>query len=170
MLARTKQSDNVVEPKKIIQAVKNQTVEYVMKLKLEPKDKQMITDKMENLRLSVGYPDEYFSDEAMNDFYKDLEIFDGQYYKSALGARQLRNRRYRERILAPVKSTGWQSYDDGQSFYSSTKNTIFITTSYLKSPFYDVSLPNYINYAGLGFHVASLFGVALVFEVMKWIV
>ena len=165
MLARSEKIDkSLKDAKSLAQSVELEVEGLVNQLNIENDEKSKILDELKVVELLTGYPKEYFNDSVLENHYRDLKIYDGEFMKSVFEIETFLSRRYGERILTPVKETVWQSLIEGESsdsYYSYTKNFIFIHPKHLKKPFFSADLPSYINYAGLGCTVSFFYGLAM---------
>lgn len=168
MVARQENEQNRNEINRIIDSVKHQVVKTLKNIPMNPDESKNLVDKISSIAVFAGYSDEFFDDEALENYYSELEIYDGEFFKTAMKLESYLMNRYGNRILKPIADTRWQTFNGNsfqKSFYSSGKGTIYIHPNDLKSPVYNADWPIYINYARLGWQVSNLYGIAVSFEV-----
>lgn len=166
LLARRESKGIRKEINAIVESIKVQVINELENVPMNSTQKKSLLDKFSAIEYFIGYSDEYFDDKTLDDYYSGLEINDGEFFKTAMKLESFLMKRYGEKILQPINETRWQTSNSFQkSFYSSGKKTIYIHPNDLKSPIYNGDLPNYVNYARLGWQVANLYGIAISFEV-----
>lgn len=169
MLARKERSTyNYKEIRLLITSVKDQVKAFLEKVPITLVERNELTSKMTNIEIIVGYPEEYFDDSLIENYYDGLNIKADNYFKTVYEVKKISVQRNADKLSKPVQDTKWQSFFENKitsSTYSLDGNYMFISHGDLKTPLYDENFPIYLNYAGLGWRVGVLFGIALVFEV-----
>lgn len=170
MLAR---SENAIEGERkaaedLIASVKKEVKGLIEQMKIPSEPQAKLVEIMTKIEVIAGHPDEFFDDAALENYYDDLEIYDKKFFQTVFSAERFLNKKYGARISEPIKSTQWQSFLDTSfenSYYSRAQSKIYIHQKDLKTPIFNATLPNYVNFARLGWQVANLYGIAMVFEV-----
>lgn len=170
MLARSENSDESQrkEANILIASVTQQVEGLINQMPIPDEPKKKLAEKMTSIEVLAGYPQEFFDDTSMENYYKDLEIHDKKFFETVFSAEKFLNKKYGERISKSIRETQWQSFLDhsfDKSSYYRSKSLIYIQQKDLKSPIFNANLPSYVNFARLGWQVANLYGTAIVFEV-----
>jgi predicted metalloendopeptidase len=166
LTARNENAQSRKEINEIIEAVKVQVKSSIEKIPMNATEKEALIENIFAISIFIGYADEFYEDKILEDYYSNLEIYDGEFFKTAMKLESFGMTKYGEKKNKPIKETKWENTNSfAKSFYSTGKRTIFIHPNDLKSPIYNAELPNYVNYARLGWQVASLYGIAITFEV-----
>lgn len=157
-----------VEANNLIQQIKQQVEGLIQQMPIPEEPKKKLAEKMAHVEVIAGYPQEFYDKSKIENYYEDMIIHEGKFFQTVFSAERFLNKKYGERISKPIKETQWQSFLDSsfeKSYYSRVRGTIYVHQRDLKSPLFNVELPNYINFARLGWQVANLYGIAIVFEV-----
>jgi predicted metalloendopeptidase len=168
MTARKENEKSRDDVQQMIDNIKHQVMETVKMIPIDSSMRENLIAKIAAIETFVGYAEEFFKDKPLEDFYSDLEIYEGEFFKTAINLEIFSMKTYGRRILKPISETRWETFTGNsfqKSFYSSIQKTIFIHSNDLKSPIYNADLPSYVNYARLGWQVASLYAIAVSFEV-----
>lgn len=94
-------------------------------------------EKIDTMDVFVGYSDELFDDQKINEYYKDLDINFGSYLKSAFNISLFFTRQYYETLRKRVDKKDWTLNKNAaviNAYYYLQKNT-FGKISYLLTNF-----------------------------------
>jgi neprilysin len=161
-----------VEANNLIQQIKLKVEGLIHQMPIPEEPKKKLAERMASVEILAGYPQEFYDETKIETYYEDMVIYDGKFFQTVFSAEQFLNKKYGERISKSIKDTQWQSFLDSsfeKSYYSRARRTIYVHQRDLKSPLFNVELPNYINFARLGWQVANLYGIAIVFEVILFL-
>ena len=164
MTARREIEQSQHDIHQIIDAVKQQVLKTVLEIPIDLSMKESLVEKLSSIDIFVGFSKELLKNEPLERFYEDLVIDENEFFKTAINLEIFSMKSYGRKLLKPIKETNWESFTGSsfqKSFYSAIKRTIFIHPNDLKSPIYNAALPNYINFARLGWQVANLFAIVV---------
>lgn len=170
MLARSENSNDFERKatNEFIKSVKQQVEGLINQMPIPSEPKNDLVAKMTNIEILAGHPEEFFDDSVLENYYGELEIYENKFFQTIFNVERFLNRKYGERISRPIKESQWQVFLDisfENSFYSREQSKIYIHQKDLKSPIFNATLPSYVNFARLGWQIANLYGIAIVFEV-----
>lgn len=129
-------------------------------------EKNKLLKEISLIRIKYEYPPEYFNDTALNEFFETTEVVDGKYYETVLKLEFFKNQVNKKKIFKNVFDTTKSFYSDldgtfDTSAFSISKNSISIHPTELQYPYFDIKLPDYVNFAGLGSRIGLLLGFAI---------
>lgn len=149
----------------ITQLVKKESFGYLEEvLNSSHVNRSELVRRIANIQVLTGSPKEFFNDSILDDYYEDAEVYEGFHFKSALKMKRFASIKVGQRLDKPVAETIWQSYLDNffdATFYSDDKKLLFLSSESLTSPNYDVDLPMFANFAGIGREVANYFALII---------
>jgi predicted metalloendopeptidase len=166
MLAKKEGLDqNKVAARKLIKKIQQQATIMIHQFTLPILLKNEVLQLVNNVQTVSGYPKEYYNDSELEKYYKDLEVVDGKYFETVLKLKKFSRKSNGHRLLTPIKETEWQYLDDDTSFFDDSLNLLYVHSNDLKSPTFDSDLPNYVNYAGLGWRVSNYLAISIISKV-----
>jgi putative endopeptidase len=111
---------------------------------MTPETKTKALDKLANLGVKVGYPDEW-------ETYEDIEL-GSTYADTNYNAFRAELREDLDDITEPVDRDKWNAPPQTiNAFYSPTRNEIVFPAGILQAPFFDLNADPAVNYGGIGF-------------------
>lgn len=113
--------------------------------------KKSALEKLESVRVKVGYPDEWPS-------YDGLEIKRGEYGNNVLKAQAFQEAKDLAEIGKPVDKAQWHmSPSTVNAYYSPSGNEIVFPAAILQPPFFNAKADDAINYGGIGMVIGHEF-------------
>jgi predicted metalloendopeptidase len=110
---------------------------------MTPETKQTALDKLDAMRVKVGYPDTWQTYEAVN--------IEESLAQTLLSASLAESKRRLARIGQPVDREEWGMLPQTvNAYYSATNNEIVFPAAILQSPFFDYEADPAFNYGGIG--------------------
>nr|XP_012143002.1 PREDICTED: endothelin-converting enzyme 1-like isoform X2 [Megachile rotundata] len=118
---------------------------------IDDETKELATEKVNAMLLSIGYPDFILQPELLNERYKDVVIRPDKYFENTLNILQHLTRVEQDRLGSPVNKTLWNTAPAVvNAYYSRSKNRIMFPAGILQPPFYHRYFPRSLNYGGIG--------------------
>lgn len=123
----------------------NETTWMDDETKLEAKE------KLEAMKLVIGYPDYLLNQSLLNERYKSVKIHPEEYFENTLIILVDMAQREHERLGLPANKAIWNTGPAViNAYYSRYKNQIVVPAGILQPPFYHHTFPNSLNYGGIG--------------------
>lgn len=119
---------------------------------MEADTREYALEKAAEMQSLIGYPDFILNDTALDEYYENLSLEDGDTYSDIIQktTKWAQHKAFR-RLLEPVDRTEFgTSSAVVNAFYSSVKNGITFPAAILQSPFFDRNFPKVLNYGGMG--------------------
>uniref|UniRef100_A0AC34FHN9 Uncharacterized protein n=1 Tax=Panagrolaimus sp. ES5 TaxID=591445 RepID=A0AC34FHN9_9BILA len=119
---------------------------------MEDETRKYALEKANDMQSLIGYPDFILNDTALDEYYDNLTLSDGDNYSEVIQktTKWAQHKAFR-RLLEPVdRSEFGTSSAVVNAFYSSVKNGITFPAAILQSPFFDRNFPKVLNYGGMG--------------------
>lgn len=138
-----------------------------------------LNDKLNSLTPLIGFPEEYYDEQKITDFYKGVIIDDNQYLETLLLLRVLiADAKFQDSYKTTSNESEWRKYPSPttvSAFYSVSDNTIrkyynilnilqiinclyflftVISAGMLQNKVSDASQLDYLNYGSIGFIIA----------------
>ncbi len=118
---------------------------------MSPETKSQALDKLANVGVKVGYPDEW-PDES------DIPVERGVYGQNVMSIRAWAARKDLAEIGQPVDKAAWHmSPAMVNAYYSPQNNEIVFPAAILQPPFFDAQADDAINYGGIGMVIGHEF-------------
>ncbi|KAB0803122.1 hypothetical protein PPYR_00092 [Photinus pyralis] len=120
---------------------------------MDVETKKYALEKAEAMSSYIAYPDEFLSDETLEDFYKELHVESDNFLKIMLSTNLFGYESTAKRLALPVNQTDWVK--SGQSagvnaYYNVLSNRIILPAPILQGVFFSDDRPWYMNYGGIG--------------------
>ncbi|KAL1917606.1 uncharacterized protein VTP21DRAFT_3999 [Calcarisporiella thermophila] len=121
---------------------------------LDEATRQHAIEKVDKLDVKVGYsaktPD-VMSPASIQEYYKNLTTSQEAFLDNALSSARFINDKAKERLGKPVDKSLWQMNPQTvNAYYNPTGNEIVFPAGILQPPFFNVKLPEYLNFGGVG--------------------
>ncbi|XP_008202483.2 neprilysin-2 [Nasonia vitripennis] len=120
---------------------------------MDEKTKKAALEKVDWIAPYIAYPDEFFDDQKLDDFYKDFEVMDLSYLKTKLNFNLFQKEYSLGQLRKPVDKTDWISHARSaivNAFYEPNENSIQFPAGILQGVFFDKNKPKYLNYGAIG--------------------
>lgn len=94
---------------------------------MDDKTRQSALEKAASMSSHIAYPDELLDDNKLEEFYKNLELSEGNYLESILNLTLFGTEYSFSKLRRPVNKTDWVSHGRPaivNAFYSSIENSI----------------------------------------------
>lgn len=75
---------------------------------MEDGDREKSIEKAKNIVAFVGYPNELFQNDKLNEYYQDLEIEPDSYFNNSLQWNRFTNNLLFKNLRRPVNRSGWE--------------------------------------------------------------
>lgn len=114
---------------------------------LEASSKKAALEKLDDMKLNIGYPTDSYS------YYNKIDIKDdSDFYQTYRDIVDARNYNQYAKYQKPADRTEWAGLSslNANAQYVPSKNAIFINTGFLQAPFFDVKASDSTNYGGIG--------------------
>uniref|UniRef100_A0A1B6KIH3 Peptidase M13 C-terminal domain-containing protein n=1 Tax=Graphocephala atropunctata TaxID=36148 RepID=A0A1B6KIH3_9HEMI len=108
----------------------------------------------------IGYPDELTDVHKIEEFYKGLSIDNDQYFEALVDLSQWANNYRFRQLREEVNRTDWRSHGSVtmvNAFYNPLENSMQFPAGILQLPFFSSQVPQYVNYARIGYVVGHEF-------------
>ena len=102
----------------------------------------------------IGYPDELLNMTLIEDLYKGLELYRGQYFDNMLRLRKWSTDFSFQKLRKPNLKVDWRRHAKAamaNAFYDPLDNSIELPAGILQGAFFDKAKPNYLNFGAIGF-------------------
>ncbi|XP_054155680.1 neprilysin-2-like, partial [Oppia nitens] len=110
-------------------------------------------DKLDKMRILVGYPMDILDDQKINQLYKNININPDDFFGNILAINYWKlNQSFNSSLRKFNDIHSWQrlgSLTLANAFYNTVKNMVTIPVGILQGVFYDKDRPNYLNYGAL---------------------
>ncbi|XP_057332180.1 neprilysin-like [Microplitis mediator] len=119
---------------------------------LDDNTKKIVTDKIDNMGIFVGTPEEYKNRTYVLNSYKGL-VISNNHFDNVLSYKKYEMREKLREALdgqAPAEDDSDMDILEVNAYYDPYSNAIVIPVSVLQPPFFTLSLPNNINYGMIG--------------------
>ncbi|XP_031777451.1 neprilysin-2-like [Nasonia vitripennis] len=120
---------------------------------MDEKTKKAALEKVDWIAPYIAYPNEFFEDQKLDDFYKDFEVVDSSYLKTKLNFNLFQKEYSLGQLRKPVDKTDWISHARSaivNAFYEPNENSIQFPAGILQGVFFDKNKPKYLNYGAIG--------------------
>ncbi|OWF36763.1 Endothelin-converting enzyme 1 [Mizuhopecten yessoensis] len=113
----------------------------------------------------LGYPDFLLNDSEMDSMYSTLKVDKDDYFTNVLSMNQFIRVQWNNRLSKGQDKSEWyyKSYATLISFYNSW-NELIVPAGLLQFPFYDYTLPHFMNFGTMG----STVGHYIVHSIDEW--
>ena len=132
---------------------------------MDANEKDAVQKMLDEIRMLVGFPNEYFNDTLLIEYHNDLTLGDNiTYFNAILEMKKFSIAKIYKTLRENVDDSEWESISDitdVDSTFSSTNSFISLPVAYLRSPFYSANTQAYLNYAGLGVDAGYLISYAV---------
>ncbi|RNA08866.1 neprilysin-2 isoform X1 [Brachionus plicatilis] len=106
---------------------------------------------VDNLDLKIGYPDNIFNNTHMTEIYREYKMNNFNFFANNILINQILVRQNLQELGKKVDRKIWlMGPAVVNAYYSAQFNQICFPAGILQAPFYDSSVPNYLNYGGIG--------------------
>ncbi|KAB0797757.1 hypothetical protein PPYR_08750 [Photinus pyralis] len=119
--------------------------------------KKYALEKAEAMSSYIAYPDEFLSDETLEDFYKELHLASDNFLKIRLSTKRFDYESVAKRLVLPVNQTDWVKSGklaNVNAYYNVLSNRIILPAPILQGVFFGDDRPWYMNYGGIGFLIS----------------
>ncbi|XP_061180117.1 endothelin-converting enzyme 1-like [Saccostrea echinata] len=113
-------------------------------------------DKMKGSLDKLGYPDFMMNDAAMDNLYSSLQVDQFDYFGNLLSVNKFIQKSWNKKLKNHVnKQEEWvyRTYDTFMSYYNPW-NELLVPAGLLQFPFYDYTLPHFMNFGSMGSVIA----------------
>lgn len=118
---------------------------------IDNETKELAVQKLDAMKLRIGYPDFILYPQLLNERYKDLVIRPNQFFENTLNILQHVTRIEQDNLGTPVNKSLWNAAPAVvNAYYSRNKNQIMFPAGILQPPFYHQHFPRSLNYGGIG--------------------
>ena len=132
---------------------------------MDANEKDAVQKMLDEIRMLVGFPNEYFNDTLLIEYHNDLTLGDNiTYFNAILEMKKFSIAKIYKTLRENVDDSEWESISDitdVDSTFTSTNSFISLPVAYLRSPFYSANTQAYLNYAGLGVDAGYLISYAV---------
>lgn len=142
---------------------KNDTLQMTIKLEqafkeildetdwLDSETKSLARDKINAMRLKIGYPDFILDKKELDSRYQDVNVHPDFYFENILSILRHLSKLEQRRLGTPVNKSIWNTAPAVvNAYYSRNKNQIMFPAGILQPPFYHKHFPRALNYGGIG--------------------
>ncbi|XP_037049508.1 neprilysin-2-like [Bradysia coprophila] len=117
--------------------------------------RQKAISKAENIIAHVGYPNELYENDGLEEYYAELEMEPDTFFKNNLRWNLFSLNHQLNSLRQPVNRSGWEEVLDldpteANAFYDPSRNSMQFPIAILHELFFAMDRPQYINYASLG--------------------
>ena len=128
---------------------------------MDANEKNAIQKMLDEIRMLVGFPDEYFNDTLLIEYHNDLTFGDNiTYFNAILEMVKFSITKEYKTLRENVDDFEWENMNpitDVSSTFSSTNSFMSIPVAFLREPFYSANTQAYLNYGGIGVDTGYLF-------------
>ncbi|XP_017754560.1 PREDICTED: membrane metallo-endopeptidase-like 1 [Eufriesea mexicana] len=153
MFVKKYTSDHAIrEATKMVKRIKEKLKSRIAQAQWLPSPmKLLLTQKLDNLGIEIGYPKWYKDDDAVTRYYDGLRI-GTDYFQNILNCQEKELVKSLIEFREPVVKEEWLEYPiTVNAFYTQIINAIFIPAAELRDAYFTPSLPDAINYGIIGF-------------------
>ncbi|XP_060086405.1 endothelin-converting enzyme 1-like [Ylistrum balloti] len=157
-----KNKAKVVEIVKFVkEALASTTVDHIF----DKETRKLAKEKLDAAMYKLGYPDFLTNDSEMDSMYSPLKVDKDDYFSNVLSMNQFIRLQWNRRLSSGQDKSEWyyRVYDTLISFYNGW-NELIIPAGLLQFPFYDHTLPHFMNFGTMG----SIVGHYLVHSIDEW--
>ncbi|XP_046660728.1 neprilysin-2-like [Homalodisca vitripennis] len=139
----------------MISIIRDEVIQDIDELDwMDEQTKKKAKYKVSRMVPHVGYPDELTNTKKIEDFYEGLTINNDNYFEALMDLARWQHE-YKYRLLREdVNKTDWRTHGsvtDINAFYNHVENSIQFPAGILQHPFFSAQVPEYVNYARIGF-------------------
>jgi len=141
----------------MINGIKAQFKEMLQELDwMDDETKNAALDKESNMGVYVGYVDELFDEEIMNQFYSNLDLMQDSYLKNFLMLQKFNNAyfasEYKKELQKDIKNWNLHgvTYMGYNAWYSASVNAFTVPAARVSPPLHGLDFPKFWNYGAAG--------------------
>lgn len=94
---------------------------------MDDQTKKRANEKLQYMFPHIAYPDEFFDDAKLDEFHKNLEITDDNYFQNTMNIRRFLMEYDAQHLRKPVNKTEWITHGYAaivNAFYDPSENSI----------------------------------------------
>ncbi|XP_051175093.1 membrane metallo-endopeptidase-like 1 isoform X2 [Leptopilina boulardi] len=137
---------------KIFSSIQKEMVRHIEQADwLNDETKKDELEKMESMKINVGFPDWLKNETALTEMYQGL-VIGNQYMENIVGVKRLNARKHLQYLKDKSKIKGWYAHPMFvNAFFFQHKNILNVPAAALQPPIFSVLQPNTVNYGELGY-------------------
>ncbi|XP_066472564.1 kell blood group glycoprotein isoform X2 [Tiliqua scincoides] len=116
---------------------------------------QEAKQKIYNLSVEIGYPENLLQTSEVDQEYQELEIYDDSFFHNVVASlKSLRNRLLLS-LVNPHLPDSWEVVPwSVHSYYSLRRHAVVFPAGMFRSPFFHTEFPSAVNFGAMGFFMA----------------
>ncbi|XP_045162499.2 neprilysin-1-like isoform X2 [Mercenaria mercenaria] len=121
---------------------------------MDEETRAVAKDKALHIREKIGYDDFILNDTALNDYYKDMDVKEDEYFGNMLRITKVWSRNALQSLREPYKKedSRWETPPSiVNAYYTPLLNLISFPAGMLQPPYYSKYQPRSMNYGSIGF-------------------
>jgi len=122
---------------------------------MDEKTKDLARYKNNQISRRIGYPDSNLNDTYMSEYYGSIDVTNSTFFQNLLNCKHHLLTDGLGTLRKPTDKTRWHSPPHiVNAYYNPDLNQITFPAGILQPPFFEASLPKYLNYGGMGMVIA----------------
>ncbi|XP_041367661.1 endothelin-converting enzyme homolog [Gigantopelta aegis] len=121
--------------------------------------KKIATDKVNDMKILIGYPQFIADHNILDDMYKWFHINGSDYFQNILNINEVERRKWNEFMTSEDREKWYFNVFSADASYYHLLNQVTIPAGLLQFPVYDYDIPHYMTFGSIG----SLTGRAILF-------
>lgn len=120
---------------------------------MDAKTKLAANNKVDAIISHIGYPDELYDDEKLDEYHKPIDLNRTNYLRSILNINKFYMSYEFNTLRKPVNKSEWILHSSPtfiNAFYSFEENSIELPAGILQGIFFSADRPLYLNFGGIG--------------------
>ncbi|XP_012278180.1 membrane metallo-endopeptidase-like 1 [Orussus abietinus] len=144
-------SESNLVAKNIFTTIKSQIIRLIEAATgLDENTKLLVKTKLQNIKELVGYPFWYDNSEALNRYYRKLEILKDDYFNNVLKCKGFTLKRKLKKLRDSTESDWYENINLLNGLQQRYNNNIILPVGILQIPLFNHELPDAINYGAIG--------------------
>ncbi|KAJ6653616.1 hypothetical protein lerEdw1_009050 [Lerista edwardsae] len=116
---------------------------------------QEAKQKIHNLSVEIGYPENIFQTSKVDQEYQELEIHDDNFFHNVVASLKSLRNKLLLRLVNPHLPDSWEVVPwSVHSYYSLRRHAVVFPAGMFRTPFFHTEFPSAVNFGAMGFFMA----------------
>lgn len=116
---------------------------------------QEAKQKIYNLSVEIGYPENIFQTSEVDQEYQELEIYEDNFFHNVVASLKFLRNKLLLRLVNPHLPDSWEVVPwSVHSYYSLRRHAVVFPAGMFRTPFFHTEFPSAVNFGAVGFFMA----------------